>query len=180
MSRPRDGGQTAPPRRGKVEPDADPLDGRQETEDERMDRNWIEILQELRVVQTGTQILTGFLLTIAFQPKFDDLDRYQRTVYLVLVVTAALTTALALAPVNLHRGLFRRHRKALLVRVAHLILQGALVAVAVVLVGTVLLIFDVTVGREAGLVGAAALAVVVLVLAVLPVLLRSSRPARGR
>ena len=50
--------------------DVDPRDGRDETETERLDRNWTEILQELRVIQTGTQILTGFLLTLAFQQRF--------------------------------------------------------------------------------------------------------------
>ena len=53
--------------------DADPSDGRNETLDERMDRNWNEMLQELRVTQTGTQILTGFLLAIAFQNRFAEL-----------------------------------------------------------------------------------------------------------
>jgi len=53
--------------------DADPTDGRDESVNERMDRNWNEILQELRVTQTGTQIFTGFLLTIAFQQRFGDL-----------------------------------------------------------------------------------------------------------
>ncbi len=65
--------------------DVDPDDGRDETENERMDRNWDEIIQELRVTQTGTQILTGFLLTIAFQPRFVELDSFQHAVYLTLV-----------------------------------------------------------------------------------------------
>ena len=56
--------------------DADPADGRDETLNQRLDRNWIEILQELRVTQTGTQILTGFLLTIAFQPTFRASPRF--------------------------------------------------------------------------------------------------------
>ena len=71
------------------EVDADPHDGRDATQNERMDRNWIEVLQELRVLQTGTQILTGFLLALAFQPAFADLTAAQRTFYLVLVVLAA-------------------------------------------------------------------------------------------
>ena len=104
--------------------DADPSDGRDETVDERMDRNWIEILQELRVTQTGTQILTGFLLSIAFQPTFAKLGTFEHRVYLFLVMTAVLTTALGLAPVNLHRGLFRQHEKTVVVRVGHLILLG--------------------------------------------------------
>ena len=84
--------------------DVDPADGRNETLNERMDRNWNEILQELRVTQTGTQIFTGFLLTIAFQQRFSELTTFQVRVYLILVVTAVLTTALGLAPVNFHRA----------------------------------------------------------------------------
>lgn len=145
-----------------------------------MDRNWNEILQELRVVQTGTQILTGFLLAIAFRPRFDALTPFQRTVYLVLVMAAALTTALGLAPVNLHRGLFRRHSKTLLVQVAHRILRAALVGVAVVLTGTVLLVFDVVLGRSEALIAAGGLLLVVIAIAALPLLLRSSRSYQGR
>lgn len=170
----------SPPEERSEDNQADPQDGRDETEDERMDRNWIEILQELRVVQTGTQILTGFLLAIAFQPKFDDLSRFQQVVYLVLVVAAALTTAVGLAPVNLHRGLFRRHSKDLVVAVAHLILRIALVGVAVVLTGTVLLIFDVVVGRTAALIAAGSLVLILVGIATLPQLLRTTRHYRGR
>ena len=127
-------------------------DGRNETEVERLDRNWNEILQELRVTQTGTQILTGFLLTLAFQQRFEDLDTFQVDVYLVLVVLATLATALALAPVSLHRALFRQNAKARIVRMANRIVKTTLVVVAVVLAGTVLLIFDVVLDRTAGLV----------------------------
>jgi Family of unknown function (DUF6328) len=91
--------------------DAVPGDGRDETETERLDRNWSELLQELRVTQTGTQIITGFLLTLAFKQRFTDLDQFQIDVYLVLVVIAAFTTALGLAPVSLHRSLFRRRTR---------------------------------------------------------------------
>ena len=76
--------------------DADPTDGRDESLDERMDRNWNEMLQELRVTQTGTQILTGFLLAIAFQNRFEDLTTFQHRVYLILVLAAVTTTALGL------------------------------------------------------------------------------------
>jgi hypothetical protein len=169
------------PRRGRAgESEASAQDGRQETEDERMDRNWNEILQELRVTQTGTQILSGFLLAIAFQPKFDELTGFQRSVYLALVIAAALTTALGLAPVNLHRGLFRRHSKALLVRTTHLILRLALVGVAAVLTGTVLLVFDVALGRTEAWVAAGSTLAVVALIAALPAVLRSSPGYRGR
>ena len=155
-----------------------PDDGRRESANERLDRNWNEILQELRVIQTGTQIITGFLLAVAFQQRFTDLDQYQVTVYLVLVLLAALTTALALAPVSLHRALFRKGAKDQLVRVANRILKIVLVGVAAVLTGTVLLIFDFVVGREAGLfAGGATLTVAVALAFLLPIAgRRSSNP----
>ena len=78
----------------------DRRDGRDETRNERADRNWEELLQELRVMQTGTQILTGFLLAVAFTPRFEDMDEFQRDVYVVLVGLAAVATILALAPVG--------------------------------------------------------------------------------
>src|SRR5215218_1436039 len=165
-------------RTADVDTDADPTDGRDETFNERMDRNWAEILQELRVTQTGTQILTGFLLTVAFQPKFGDLTLFQERVYLVLVITAVLTTALALAPVGLHRGLFRQHAKATIVQTAHVILLMTLVGVAIVLIGTVLLIFDLAVGRVAAYVVASLTTLVVIILAALPLILRTNRPAQ--
>lgn len=146
-------------------------DGRDESLNVRMDRNWNDILQELRVTQTGTQILTGFLLAVAFQPKFEELDRFQTTVYLVLVIFAVLTTATALAPVALHRGLFRRQVKEQIVVVGHRMLIMALIGVGLVLTGTALLIFDFVVGRAAGLIAGALMLVIVAVLAVLPRLL---------
>jgi len=136
-------------------------DGRNETEAERLDRNWTELLQELRVIQTGTQILTGFLLTLAFQQRFTELDGDQVDIYLALVTVAALTTVLALAPVALHRGLFRQRAKRDIVRVANRILKVTIAAVGVTLVGTVLLIFDVVIGHAAGIVAAAVAAVIV-------------------
>ena len=132
--------------------DADPLDGRDETEMERLDRNWNEILQELRVIQTGTQIIVGFLLTLAFQQRFTDLDQFQVDVYLGLVVVAAAATVLGLAPVSLHRTLFRRRAKEVIVRIANRLLKITIVVVALTLSGTILLIFDVVVSRPAGII----------------------------
>lgn len=158
--------------------DADPRDGRDETQAERLDRNWNEILQELRVIQTGTQILTGFLLALAFQERFRDLDTYQVTTYLVLVVMASIATLLALAPVSLHRALFRQQAKQRIVRLANVLLKLTLAAVALTLTGTVLLIFDVVVSRQAGLI-AAAIALVLAALAWLVLPLVVQRRHRG-
>jgi hypothetical protein len=123
-----------------------------ETEHDRLERNWSELLQELRVIQTGTQILTGFLLTVAFQQRFATLDSYQIAVYLTLVIVAGVTTTLGLAPVSLHRTLFRRQAKGTIVRITNRVLQVTLVGVALTLSGTVLLIFDVVAGRAVGLI----------------------------
>jgi hypothetical protein len=144
-----------------------------ETEQERIARNWDEILQELRVTQTGTQILLGFLLTIPFQTAFQDLEGGQIGVYLTLVIVAALATILALSPVALHRALFRRGAKPQLVRAAHILLRLALAAIALALSGTVFLIFDVVIGHPAALIaGGATLALTVVMWIVLPTALR--------
>jgi hypothetical protein len=152
--------------------DADPTDGRDETEDERMDRNWAELLQELRVTLTGTQILTAFLLTIAFQTGFAQLHDPERAIYLVLVFVAATTTALGLAPVNLHRALFRQHAKADLVHMGHILVHCTLAGIAVVLIGTVLLVFDVVLGRLAGLLAGAGTLLVITAITVLSLRMR--------
>ena len=160
--------------------DVDPTDGRNETLNERMDRNWNEILQELRVTQTGTQIFTGFLLTIAFQTRFSELTTFQVRVYLILVTAAVLTTALGLAPVNLHRGLFRKGAKMTIVQTAHIIMRITLAGVAIMLIGTMLLIFDLVMGRQSALIVAGVTLLVVIIIALLPVLLRSNRqPAQS-
>ena len=138
-------------------------DGRDETEAERADRNWIEVLQELRVLQTGTQILTGFLLALAFQPAFEDLNDGQRTFYLTLIVLSALSAIVALAPVALHRALFRRRAKAAVVGYGHAALMTALSTVSLLLVGVVAFVFDVVVGDAAAWTAGAGLGVLILV-----------------
>lgn len=92
---------------------------RDETPMERLDRNWADLLQELRVLQTGVQLLTGFLLTLPFQSVFAELGAFQHTVYLVTVGCAITATGFLVAPVSLHRFLFRRHLRSQMVTVAH-------------------------------------------------------------
>jgi glucan phosphoethanolaminetransferase (alkaline phosphatase superfamily) len=137
------------------------------------------LLQELRVLQTGVQILAGFLLTLPFQQRFERLDGFQVTLYLVNVVIAALTTAFILLPVSVHRRLFRQRLKATLVSSADTITKLALAGVAMLSVGTAALVFDVTAGRSAGLTAGGILLAVLLVLLVL-VPMRLNRRARGR
>jgi hypothetical protein len=165
-----------------TDPRDDLPDGRDESASERADRNWNEVLQELRVMQTGTQILTGFLLALAFQPAFADLNDGQRAVYLALVVLSALSSIVALAPVALHRMLFQRRAKIQVVAYGHAALVTALVTVSVLLVGVVGFVFDVVVDRPAAIVAVIALTMVILALwvaAPLTIRARLSGGARG-
>ena len=144
--------------------DAVPGDGRDETENERLDRNWNALLQELRILQTGTQLLTGFLLTVAFQQTFSDLADWQKTLYLVVVSLAVASTACTLMPVALHRALFRRGAMGELVQWGGRMLRLGLMTTALAVAGSLALIFS----RVTGVSGAvAAGAVSVVVLAVL-------------
>jgi hypothetical protein len=162
--------------------DADDGDGRDETTDERADRNWGEVLQELRVTQTGTQIIAGFLLTLPFQQRFQQLDSFQVTVYLILVFLAAFATAFGLAPVSMHRGLFRHHRKPMLVATGDRFLRIILILVSFLTAGVVLLIVDVVTGsRVAGVFsGLVVLVVLTLLLVVIPARERSGRADGSR
>ncbi len=153
--------------------DADPDDGRDETPAQRLDRNWNGLLQELRVLETGTQILTGFLLTVAFQQTFAKLDDAEVAVYLVTVSLAAFATVLVLAPVALHRGLFRQHRMDVLVRWTDRILRIALAVAGLAIVGVAVLVFSVAAGPTAGVAAGVVMFVMIGALwLALPTLLR--------
>ncbi|MHA7141931.1 MULTISPECIES: DUF6328 family protein [unclassified Arthrobacter] len=125
---------------------------RQETLEEQSDRNWNELLQELRVMQTGTQILIAFLFTIPFQPTFDDLDDVQRVTYLILVIIAAVMIVLLLGPIGLHRSLFRRRLKRQIVERSAVLVRFSLLGTALLAAGGAALVFDIVLDRTAALV----------------------------
>jgi len=129
--------------------ESEPPADRDETPAERADRNWTELTQELRVTQTGVQILTGFLLIIPFQARFEHLSSEQVLTYLILISLALLTTMLMVAPVSLHRILFQRGRKLEMVRVANRITAAGLATLGLLIVGTVWFVFDVVLGGPA-------------------------------
>ncbi|MFB7076024.1 DUF6328 family protein [Streptomyces sp. NPDC056308] len=85
--------------------------GRHETSEERADRQWAELLQELRVAQTGVQILFGFLLAVVFQPRFAELSAADRTIYVITVMLGSATAAALIGPVSYHRLLTGRRLK---------------------------------------------------------------------
>lgn len=114
---------------------------------QRADRNFAELLQELRVLLTGVQILLGFLLTLAFGPGFSELDAFRHDVYVTTLLAAASSSALLVAPVAAHRLLFQCGHKRSLVRTAHRMALAALVGLAVTLASGLLLVLDIAVGR---------------------------------
>ncbi|WP_234367548.1 MULTISPECIES: DUF6328 family protein [Streptomyces] len=92
--------------------------GRNESEEERADRMWVELIQEVRVAQTGVQILFGFLLTVVFQPKYARLTETNQVIYIVTVVLGACATGALIGPVSLHRLVSGRRVKPQAVRLA--------------------------------------------------------------
>jgi hypothetical protein len=126
-----------------------------ETKAERLDRNWDELLQELRVTQTGVQILTGFLLTLPIQPAFRDISGFERDAYVAAISTSILATCLLITPVAMHRWLFRQQRKETLVSIAHHISVIGLTTLAAAVVSVMALTFSLVLGQLAGIVAAA-------------------------
>lgn len=114
---------------------------------ERADRNMSELLQELRVAQTGVQILFAFLLTLVFQPRFADIDEIQRWTYVITLMLSVVTAGLLVAPAAAHRVTFRRGVKIETVQLGHRLFTAGLATLAFTLTGGVLLVLDVSVGR---------------------------------
>jgi hypothetical protein len=132
-------------------------DGRSETPTEQLDRNWADLLQELRVTQTGVQLLTGLLLTLPFQQRFVELSGAQRIAYLVTLALATLavaSTGLLIAPVALHRALFRQHARGRLVAAGHAFALAGLAMLGFAVAGVVLVIFGMVLGERSGILAA--------------------------
>lgn len=118
-----------------------------ESESERLTRNLNELLQELRVTQTGVQILTGFLLTLPFSRRFPELDAVQKDVYLAILCGSVLATGLIIAPAAFHRVLFRHGQRPWLVQAANRAARAGLAALALTTSGVVWLVFDLVIDR---------------------------------
>jgi len=147
--------------------------GRNETPLERCDRNLVELLQEVRVVQTGVQVLFAFLLTIPFSARFDHVTQFQTVVYFTTLLVTAAAAVLLIAPTSWHRILFRRGDKEHLVQIANGFALAGLGCVAVSMVGVVLLVSDVLFGSVAMVIAASAAGVAcALAWFILPVLRR--------
>ena len=128
---------------------------RGETSAQVLDRNLNELLQELRVVLTGVQILFAFLLTLAFTADLDERGPFATTVYTITLMSTACATVVLISPVSFHRMLFRRQRKEELVTFADRALQTGLALLLLGITSAVLLVLDVVLGRWPAVAGSA-------------------------
>jgi len=120
---------------------------RGETELQRLDRNFNEILQELRVAQTGVQILFAFLLTLAFSQRFTEISAFQRDLYILTLMLTAAATGLLIAPVGYHRITFRQRMRPQLVSAANWLALGGLAFLMLAMTSSILFITDVVLDR---------------------------------
>ncbi|WP_371478683.1 DUF6328 family protein [Kitasatospora sp. NBC_00315] len=157
-------------------PDSSPPPAeRRETPDERADRNLIELLQELRVLQTGVQIVFAFLLGLAFTSRFPQLSDFETGVYLTTLLLSVVASAVLATPVALHRGLFHQGAKRRIVAISSRFALIGQLFLALALSGSVLLVTDVVLGTGAALaVGSATVAMFAALWFVLPRALRRS------
>ncbi|MEE1787046.1 DUF6328 family protein [Streptomyces sp. SP17BM10] len=123
-----------------------PRTGRRESADERADRRWTDLLQEVRVAQTGSQVLFGFLLSVAFMPRFVSLGGFDRGLYVTTVVLGALATGALTAPVAFHRIFAGRRLKPQLVDAVARLVAAGLVLLALTIGSALLLLLRVATG----------------------------------
>src|SRR5215208_174013 len=137
---------------------------RNETQLERCDRNLVELLQEVRVVQTGVQVLFAFLLMAPLTPGFTNLSSLQRAEYFVTLALSGAAALLLIAPTAYHRVLFRQGDKEYLVSVANRLMLAGLTAVALSMVGALLFVTGMLFGQTVALIAGAITSVCVLTL----------------
>ncbi|MGA9857026.1 MAG: DUF6328 family protein [Solirubrobacteraceae bacterium] len=121
-------------------------DDRDETPDERLDRNTIELLNELRVSGTGIQVMFAFLLVVPFNAGWSKTTSFERTVYFVTLALVAIATFLLMAPAVQHRVLFRHHEKGYLIAVANRLAIAGQAFLALGFTGILVLLSDYVAG----------------------------------
>jgi len=115
---------------------------RDETEEERLDRNLTELLNELRVALPGVQVLFAFLLGVPFTQRFTQLAPYQEDIFYGTLICTATATALLIAPSAHHRIEFRAKDKHHVVFLANRFAIAGLGFLALAMTGVVLLVTD--------------------------------------
>ena len=125
--------------------------GREESEEERLDRNLAELLQEVRVAQTGVQVLFAFLLVLPFSNRFAQVTPAEKGVYIATLAAAAVSTLFLIAPSAHHRVLFRLQDKRHIVLLANDLALAGTAALALAMTGSILLITSFLFGTAAGI-----------------------------
>ena len=111
-----------------------------ESEKQRLNRNLDQLLQELRVVLPGVQVLFAFLLAVPFSSRFGDVDGFERDVYFVALLLSAIAVALLMAPSIQHRILFRHDQKRYLVALGSMLTIAGMTALALAIVLSLVLV----------------------------------------
>ncbi len=122
---------------------------RDESAPERLDRNTIELLNELRIAATGIQVMFAFLLILPFNVGWKQVDGFERTIYFVTLLVVALAAFLLMAPPIHHRLLFRHGEKRFLIRAGNYMAISGMVCLGLGFIGILVLISDVVVGGAA-------------------------------
>jgi hypothetical protein len=117
-----------------------------ESEKERLDRELIELLNELRVALPGVQVLFAFLLAVPFQQGFTKVDGFQRDLYFAALALALIATALLIAPAMVHRLNFRMHDKHAVVMISNTLVIAGTGVLALAMVAVIVLISDLLFG----------------------------------
>jgi uncharacterized protein DUF6328 len=155
--------------RGTDPDSASPRDDRDESRMERLDRNTVELLNELRVASTGIQVLLAFLLVIPFNARFTRLTSFERGLYMGTLICIAIAAVLLIGPSIHHRLLFRQREKPYLVDTGSRLMILASIFLAIGLIGIMLLISEVVIGGAGAIaIGVCAAVVVAGIWFVLP------------
>jgi Family of unknown function (DUF6328) len=156
----------------------DPGSHRSETREQRVDRNLMELLNELRVALPGVQVLFAFLLVVPFNQRFAATTPFQRDVYFVTLLLTASATVFLIAPSVHHRLLFRLQEKEQIVLIANRLSLIGLTLLAVAVTGVVLLVTDFVLGDLVAIVVTCGIAVLFAVVWYTIPLRRGARPRR--
>jgi membrane-bound acyltransferase YfiQ involved in biofilm formation len=161
-------------------PPPHPESGRRETEEERTDRNLLELLNELRVAMPGVQILFAFLLVVPFTERFDRLTNFQEKVFFVALICAAIASAVLIAPSVHHRATFGQQDKRFVVDLGNRLAIVGLAFLALSMTAVILLITDFLFATETAIVTTGLIALLFLIVwGVVPAYRRVTRHRRA-
>jgi hypothetical protein len=135
-----------------------------ESPQERVNRELIELLNEVRVALPGVQVLFAFLLAVPFQQRFTQTSAFERDTYFATLSLAFIATAMLIAPTALHRLNFRQHDKRRIVDVSNSLVIGGIAVLGVALIGTIIVVGDFLFGSPTAAIAPAIGAVVLLLL----------------